>query len=138
VKAFIHEKKDSVIFIKLYLISKEQFLDILRVNYGFDLSQYKDNLFEKVNKIGTFETITNGQNEFNKVVSVGELDNIPIYSVTNHLKLEIGSPNTEYLRNLYLGLKKTFSPYSEYLIMYYIYRIEGIDLFRDFRCEELL
>ena len=128
-KAYIHEKKDSVIFIKLYLISKEQFLDILRVNYSFDLGQYNENLFQKVNKIGSFEIISQPLNEFSKVICVGELDNIPIYSVTNHIKLEIGSPNTEYLRNIYLGLKKTFSPYSEYLIMYYIYRIEGKILF---------
>ena len=49
-----------------------------------------------------------------------------IYSITSNLKLEIGPPDTEYLRNIYLGLKKSFHPYSEFLIMYYIYRIEGV------------
>lgn len=30
-----------------------------------------------------------------------------------------------------MGLKKSFSPYSEYLIIYYIYRLEGIKNFYD-------
>ena len=42
------------------------------------------------------------------------------------MNLKIGPPDTEYLRNIYLGLKKSFHPYSEYLIMYYVYRIEGV------------
>lgn len=86
----------------------------------------KEDIFHKVSKIGQFEIINSPECEYGKVVCVGELDNIMIYSVTNPSKLEVGSPNTDYLRNIYLGLKKTFSPYSEYLIMYYIYRIEGI------------
>lgn len=38
----------------------------------------------------------------------------------------MGQPEADYLRNIYLGLKKSFHPYSEYLIMYYVYRIDGI------------
>lgn len=126
VRALINESKDSVIFIKLYLISKEQFLDILSVYYNIESNHFQDSLFQKLNKIGNFECFPNSSTEFGKVSCVGELDNILIYSVTSQAKLEVGSPNTEYLRNIYLGLKKTFSPYSEYLIMYYIYRIEGV------------
>jgi hypothetical protein len=64
--------------------------------------------------------------EYNLLKCVGELDNILIYSVTSDINNNVNQPDPEYLRNIYLGLKKSFHPYSEYLIMYYVYRIDGV------------
>jgi hypothetical protein len=39
------------------------------------------------------------------------------------------------VKNIFIGLKKAFEPYSEYLILYYIYRLEGIK--ENYKVEEL-
>jgi len=69
--------------------------------------------------------IPSEDNEYAKILCLGELDNILIYSLTSKVKMSIGCPDNEYLRDIYRGLKKTFHPYSEYLLMYYVYRLEG-------------
>ena len=69
--------------------------------------------------------LKNEQNDYGRILCLGDLDNIIIYSISSKTKLPIGSPDTDYLRNIYQGLKKTFHPYSEYLLMYYVYRLEG-------------
>lgn len=71
------------------------------------------------------KTESNPINDYGKILCLGDLDNILIYAISSKSKLPLGSPETEYLRNIYQGLKKTFNPYSEYLLMYYVYRLEG-------------
>jgi hypothetical protein len=39
VKAFIFEDEKSVVFLKLYLITKEQMIDILRFTYGITVDK---------------------------------------------------------------------------------------------------
>jgi hypothetical protein len=52
-KAFIFGEEKSVVFLKLYLISKEQLADILRNNYGIvKESQMILNDLKGLNKIG--------------------------------------------------------------------------------------
>lgn len=50
VKAFITEMKDSVVFLKLYLISKKQFVDVLKKGFGMQFDEKE--LFTKYNKQG--------------------------------------------------------------------------------------
>ena len=131
-RIFISYNEDSVIFIKLYLILKEQFISILNTYYLCDNSIYSitKTLFQ--NFLSKPETEFNlrqyqlNQNAFYDCVKcVGELDNILIYAVTTK-QSEIISPDPEYLRTIYNGLIKSFQPYSEFLIMYYIYLLDGV------------
>ena len=131
-RIFISYNEDSVIFIKLYLITKEQFISILNTYYLCDNSIYSvtKTLFQ--NFLSTPETEFNltqyqlNQNAFYDCVKcVGELDNILIYAVTTK-QSEIISPDPEYLKTIYNGLIKSFQPYSEFLIMYYIYLLDGV------------
>jgi hypothetical protein len=135
VKAFIFDDDKSVVFLKLYLITKEQMTDLLRDVY--DISEDSQKILiqlKELKQIGKFSLnqgnkVNFSKSEFsnyNELKCVGELDNILIYSVTSDTNINTSPPESEYLRNVYLGLKKSFHPYSEYLIMYYIYRIEGI------------
>lgn len=127
--AYLIECQGSVIFLKLYLIAKEQMLDLIESHYGVNINQDdRTKIFTELNQPEQIFQLENSNKKFNEIKCVGELDNILIYSLTcnSNIKLEPSSPDTEYMRNIYLGLKKSFYPYSEYLIMYYVYRLEGV------------
>jgi hypothetical protein len=137
VKAFIFEDEKSVVFLKLYLITKEQMANILRITYGVKEDETAImGALKNLTHIGTLLIILGAKvelsknntkfSDYNILKCVGELDNILIYSITSSVNENISPPETDYLRNIYLGLKKSFHPYSEYLIMYYVYRIEGV------------
>jgi hypothetical protein len=143
VKAFLIDNDNFVVFLKLYLISKEQFVDLLKVYYKLNESNSKESISPNVllqlfkekdfGKVGSDCHLYNPVDPtticYNTIKCLGELDNILIYSVTTDKFIKtnlISGPDVNYLRNVYLGLKKSFSPYSEYLLMYYVYRIEGV------------
>jgi hypothetical protein len=129
VKAFLFESEGSVVFLKLYLITKEQLIDLLNIYYQINnFSNFE--LFKELSKADSqFDISSITDSEYNLIRCLGELDGILIYSMTTNKSfptLKVGAPESEYLRNIYLGLKKSFNPYSEYLIMYYVYRLEGV------------
>ena len=131
-RIFISYNEDSVIFFKLYLITKEQFISILNTYYLCDNSIYSivKTLFQNdLNKPDTEFDLSQFQlnkNAFyDSVRCVGELDNILIYSVTT-TQNEIIAPDPEYLKTIYNGLRKSFQPYSEFLIMHYVYLLDGV------------
>jgi len=143
VKAFLFENEGSVVFLKLYLITKSQLIDIIINYYKIPLNQNEsesNEIFDILNKPETSLDLTNEFikksvtnhiefNEYTTLRALGELDGIMIYSMTTDKSfdaMKVGAPDTELLRNIYLGLKKSFSPYSEFLLMYYLYRLEGV------------
>lgn len=113
------------------MITKIQLLDIIKNHYNINLlSLSEDQIFRDLQTVES--SITLNDEEYNSLKCLGDLDNILIYSlITNNKHLEVSSPSTDYLRNIFMGLKKSFNPYSEYLIMYYIYRMEGIKNYYD-------
>lgn len=133
-RIFIKYCEDSVIFFKLYLITKEQFIDILQTYYlcSDPISSQATNIFKQLSKLETEVDLSPYQKEPNTFYDilkcVGELDNIFIYSLTTKQN-EIVAPDTDYLRTIYSGLKKSFQPYSEFLIMYYVYLLDGVKNF---------
>ncbi len=144
-KIYLYESPNSVIFLKLYLITKNQLFDLMRNIYGIELNISEDNFFKEL-QIAESSVKLDNSDEYDLVKCLGDLDNILIYSLVNtgmnsnnsgnntntSLKnFPISSPPTDYLRNIFIGLKKSFHPYSEYLIIYYIYRLEGIKNFYD-------
>ena len=132
-RVFINNDESSVIFFKLYLINKDQLIDILKIQYlcndSIDLEKKK--IFDIKNKnkdINLSQFQTKGNCFYNILKNVGELDGINIFALSsNNIKIE--PPDSEYLRIIYNGLLKTFHPYSDYLIMYYIYLLEGVKNF---------
>lgn len=78
-------------------------------------------------KSQNFENFDSNNNLSKTIVYVGDLETIPIFTFTCYDdELTPCTPDPKYLREIYIGLKKTFKPYSEYLIMYYLYRLKGI------------
>jgi len=55
IKAFITEAKDSVMFLKLYLITKDQFIEILKKGYSLEFDEKV--LFNEHTKQGRLTTI---------------------------------------------------------------------------------
>lgn len=125
----MQQQSNSVIFIKLYLITKHQFIDILKVHYNTSISQEEEmeNIFNIDNTYNL--SFNNSSMIYNQIRNVGELDNINIFTVSHQnsdSNFEIGCPDKKELKNIFIGLKSSFNPYSQYLIMYYVYRIEGV------------
>ena len=132
-RVILTNDENSVIFFKLYLIKKEQLIEILQVAYScneFIEKEMKEILYnKKPNKdvyLAPFQTKSNCFYDILKFV--GELDGINIYSLSSKNK-DFEPPDIDYLKIIYNGLLKTFHPYSEYLIMYYIYLLDGIKNF---------
>jgi hypothetical protein len=127
-KAYIFNSENSIIFLKLYLITKDQFYQILSNYYKINLSNIsQENLFLK--EIKEINSKFDIPKENKTIINLGELDSIFIYSISCSSpieKMKIAPPEISTLRNIYLGLKRSFHPYSEYLIMYYIYRLDGV------------
>jgi len=129
-KIYMYESQNSVIFLKLYLITKNQFFDILKFHYGIEFSLSEDQIFKELQTSDSSMKLNSEDYDYLKCL--GDLDNIFIYSLLSIQKnLSISPPSNEYLRNIFIGLKKSFNPYSEYLIIYYLYRLEGIKNFYD-------
>ena len=130
-RVFIEYNENSVIFFKLYLITKEQFMDILRTYYSCKdkIKEEQENILKKLNKINDEFDLNLYLNEpnlfYNIIKYVGNLDGIKILSISSNKK-EIIPPEAEYLRTIYSGLKKSFQPYNDYLIIYYIYLLDGV------------
>lgn len=130
-RIFIKYNEDSVIFFKLYLITKEQFIDILQTYYlcNESIAQKANEIFKEVTKQDSEFDLSPYQKDTNAFYDVlkcvGELDNIFIYSLTTKQN-EIIPPEVDYLRTIFHGLKKSFQPYNEYLLIYYIYRLDGV------------
>lgn len=55
-----------------------------------------------------------------------DLEGLPVFTYGSVSKLPVASPSVEYLRDVYVGIRKTFLQFSEFLVMYYLYRIEGV------------
>ena len=132
-RIFITNDENSVIFFKLYLIKKEQLIEILQVSYSCNNSIEKDLnkilCSKKMNEDFDLSPYQTNSNCFYDILkSIGELDGINIYSLSSKNN-NIEKPDIEYLKIIYSGLLKTFHPYSEYLIMYYIYSLDGIKNF---------
>ena len=130
-KVIINYDENSVIFYKLYLITKEQFIDLLITYYSINnkIKEEKENIINNLNKINDQFDLNQYLNDsnlfYNQIKCVGNLDGIKILTITS-TKTEIIPPDQDFLRIIYSGLKKSFQPYNEYLIIYYIYLLDGV------------
>ena len=130
-KIFIKFKENSSIFIKLYLITKNQLIDILKIEYKCNdkIDNEFDNIFKlkNVNDEIILEPYQTENNFYNAIKNIGTFNKINIYAITTkNNNIDIQPPDKEYLNQIYNGLKNAFYLYSDYLIMYYLYLIHEI------------
>ena len=130
-KIFIVFKENSSIFIKLYLILKNQFIDILKNEYNCNekINNESENIFklQKINDEMPLDQYQSESNFYNTIKNIGIFNNINIYAITSKNNIiDLQPPDKEYLNQIYIGLKKSFYLYSDYLIMYYLYLIHEI------------
>ena len=128
---FILFKENSSIFIKLYLITKNQLIDILKNEYKCNEKIENDfeNIFklQKINDEIFLDQYQNENNFYNTIKNIGIFNQINIYSITTKNKnIDLQAPDKEYLNKIYIGLKESFYLYSDYLIMYYLSIIHEI------------
>ena len=130
-KIFIIFKENSSIFIKLYLISKNQLIDILKTEYKCNdsIEKESENIFklQNINDEIVLEQYQNETNFYNIIKNVGIFNKINIYAITTkNINVDSQPPDKEYLEQIYIGLKTSFYLYSDYLIIYYLYLIHEI------------
>ena len=130
-KIFIVFKENSSIFIKLYLILKNQLIDILKNEYNCNekINNESENIFklQKINDEMPLDQYQSESNFYNTIKNIGLFNNINIYAITSKNNIiDLQPPDKEYLNQIYIGLKKSFYLYSDYLIMYYLYLIHEI------------
>ena len=83
-------------------------------------------------KEGDISILSDSQSIYDGIINVGELDDLPIYIMTNKKAFEVekdidvSPPSIEYLRDMYNGLKETFTNYSEQMLLFYLYKIKPI------------
>ncbi len=84
--------------------------------------------FEKLKSVGDSYTVSDGP--YGRVMKLGELDGIIILSLTcpdlDLSPAEEPAP-LDYVKLLYRGLRQSFAPYSEHMILYYLYKRPGIN-----------
>jgi hypothetical protein len=87
---------------------------------------------EKSISEGEIASIDSSQSIHDGLVNVGELDQLPIYLMTNtkvfNSPKDVGltPPSIELLKNMYDGLREAFTSYSEQVIMNYVYSLEPV------------
>ena len=63
-------------------------------------------------------------NFYNSIKNLGIFNKINILAITTkNTNIDSQPPDSEYLKQIYMGLKESFYIYSDYLIMYYLYLI---------------
>ena len=81
---------------------------------------------------GEIASIESSQSIHDGLVNVGELDQLPIYIMTNiksfnsSKDVEVASPSIELLRSMYYGLREAFASYTEQFILYYLYTLSPV------------
>lgn len=121
--AFIKPDESSHTLGKMYLISAEQFTELVKQEIRF-AGEFKPDLALAV-KNG--HLITKPETWYGKILYLGRNQELPMFSFTNidFLEKEINAPDKYYLKNIILGLKETYD-LSEKQILEYLSCKRGI------------
>lgn len=100
-----------------YLITKEQFIDIVKQENSIDHIHLD---FNKIIELGAFELI---KKWYGQIVFLGYNDNYPIFTFTTSKKInevEFIKPDKSYLKTIITGLKQFLNENDEYITNYLI------------------
>ena len=123
--AFIDFNKNnkSITLSKIYLISKEQFIDVAIQETSSNILLDLD--FNKT--IQESYTIYKKKSWYGKLVHLGEFDNFPVFTITSEHKFaEINKPSVPYLITIIKGLRELYTEMDSKNIVKYLRDKEGI------------
>jgi hypothetical protein len=106
---------------RMYLITKEQFIDIVKQENGISLEKAQQIDFTKNNK-GNNSVLLEGK-RYGLILCIGEDEGYPIYTFTtskNVDKIEINAPSKEYLQMIASGLVETYGLNNNELANYFL------------------
>ena len=112
---------------RMYLITKEQYLDVVRQENN-DLSLEID--FEQLERDGEF--VIDPAKMYGKVLNVGEKEGRPIYTFTHPDRIkdeERIAPSATYLKVIGAGIREAFEISKEELVDYYMLRDEVAEVY---------
>src|SRR5262249_42138435 len=128
---FIRQHPGSKVLGRMYLITYQQFNDVVLQESGFkDRDKLADSLPapQKIDKIRGFslkETIPDAL--YDQVLNIGEQDGHPIFTfTTSNRELPIGAPSVPYLDRIVRGLRETYPNKQESEILAYLTAAAGI------------
>lgn len=122
--AFIskHEEANTKTLARMYLISEEQFMDVIsQENNGVPVSFILDEVKKEKSK-----QISN--NWYGNILYIGEKDSYPIFSFTSNEDIDdvlFTKPSKAYLNTIALGIKETFQMEHREIIQY-LYASKGM------------
>ena len=102
-----HHQSDNVTYSKKYLITNEQFLDVVKqensgVEYDFDLSELK----------GKGSIVFSNNSWYGNILYLGESKGYPLFTFTapwDMNEVELEKPSHSYLTTIINGLRKDYS-----------------------------
>ena len=109
-------------FGKMYLITKEQFCDVVKQENNMDQLEID---FEELENKGS--NIILESKYYGKLLHVGDEDGKPIYTFTSPCPIsqdEYHAPALSYLKVIAYGLKETFDFEEDEIIHYFLQRTE--------------
>lgn len=119
---FIGDKKrdDYRTLGRMYLITKEQFLDVVsQENNNIDCSKIN------FNNINTNGCDTFRKSWYGKIVNLGIIDGYPVYTFTSYTDFnnELSKPSEEYLKCIINGLKEAYKLSAEEIAEYLVTKL---------------
>lgn len=114
--AFIQPNEQNLTLGKMYLITTEQFTELVKQEIKFEGKLEPDlNLAIKNGHL-----ITLPKTWYGKILFLGYEEEIPIFTFTNidFLESEINAPNAHYLEKIILGLRETYFLNEEQILKY--------------------
>lgn len=115
--AFVMKRKTqgSKTFAKIYMITREQFEDVVKQENGIDVNDVIDidyELFNKKREVLVFE-----KEDYGMLLKIDEIDGVPVYTFTLPVDPDSYSkPSREYLISIIKGIKLNFGNISDDII----------------------
>lgn len=122
--AFIRPDENSLTLGKMYLITAEQFNELVKQEIRFEGKLEIDLALAVKNGF----LITKPESWYGKILYLGSEKGKPIFTFTNidFLETEINAPNEHYLKKIILGLRETYGLKDEQ-ILNYLFSKKGLE-----------
>lgn len=114
--AFIRPDHHNLTLGKMYLITAEQFSELVKQEIRFEGKLEPDLALAVKNGF----LITQPETWYGKILYLGTEKGLPIFTFTNidFLETEINAPNEHYLKKIILGLRETYDFTDEQILDY--------------------
>lgn len=126
VETFLYPRLGSTWLVKLFLVTKQQFLKLAWVRNNLPM---KNTTLSSIDEFKAFSRVPytfSKDLDFGAILSVGRLDNFDIYSLSNYHALVQNltpvklNPYSLQVKHWYLSIRESFPSFSDYYVLYYI------------------